>query len=84
MILRSAGLIKLMLKQQELLASKLGPDLSWEEPQQPSAAIREAAVMPTPAALPARGSAWREPGGAARSVPAPHTPIATASAGGHG
>lgn len=64
-ILCSAGLIKLMSKQQELLASKLGPDLSWEEPQQPSVAITAAAVIPNPAALTAVGNAWWEPCGAA-------------------
>lgn len=63
-ILCSAGLIKLMSKQQELLASKLGPDLSWEEPQHPSVAIA-AAVIPNPAALAAVGNAWWEPCGAA-------------------
>lgn len=64
-ILCSASLIKLMSKQQELLASKLGWDLSWEEPQQPSAAISAAAVIPNPVALTAIGNARREPRGAA-------------------
>lgn len=48
---RSTGLIKLMLKQQELLASKLGPDLPWEEPQQLSVAITVAAVISALTAL---------------------------------
>lgn len=64
-ILCSASLIKLMSKQQELLACKLGPDLSREEPQQPSAAITAAAVIPNPAGLAAVGNAWWEPRGAA-------------------
>jgi len=60
-ILRSTGLIKLMLKEQELLASQLGLDFSWEEPQQPSAAIGATAVTPAPRGPPALGNAWREP-----------------------
>lgn len=50
---RRAGLIKLVSKQQELLASQPRLPLSWQEPQQPSAAI---AVMPGPAAPSALGS----------------------------
>lgn len=53
---RRAGLIKLVSKQQELLASQLGLPLSWQGPQQPSAAIVAAAVMPGPAAPSALGS----------------------------
>lgn len=64
-ILCSTSLIKLMSKQQELLASKLGPDLPWEEPQQPSAAITATAVIPNPLGLAAVGNAWWEPRGAA-------------------